>query len=113
MRLMSTRIAGRSRRKLSIGTRLCPPAMILASPRACAKAATALSIDKATTYSNAAGFMRSWCRWLPTPAQASPHARATLSRLPLGRQVALQRHRPPGALDQAVQDAAKQREFFA
>jgi hypothetical protein len=49
IRLMSTSTDGRSRRKLSIGTRLCPPAMILASAPAAANEATAMSILSATT----------------------------------------------------------------
>src|SRR6185295_2456266 len=56
---MSTRIAGRSSRKLSIGTRLCPPAMILASPAVAASVVTAASTLSATRYSNGGGFMRS------------------------------------------------------
>ena len=43
MRLMSMRIDGRSKRKLRIGTRLCPPAMILASSPPSANAAAAIS----------------------------------------------------------------------
>src|SRR5881392_2362684 len=57
---MSTRTEGRNRRKLSIGTRLCPPASPLASPSACASAATAASTLSATRYSNGGGSMRSW-----------------------------------------------------
>src|SRR5947208_5311361 len=68
-RLMSTRCDGRARRRLSRGTRLCPPARIFASSPCSARRATASSTEPARWYSNGGGFTPPlyhtsgwWCR---------------------------------------------------
>ncbi len=57
-RLMSTSTPGRASRRFSIGTRLWPPARILASSPCCASSVDRLvERSRAATYSNGAGFM--------------------------------------------------------
>ena len=113
MRLMSTRIDGRSRRKFSIGTRLCPPAMILASPPACASDATAASTLSATMILERGRLHAILLPVLTPGRQANPPFGAALSRLTLRQQIVLQRHGARAALDQAVDDAGQQLEFLA
>src|SRR5579862_6902922 len=56
--LMSTRWAGRARRRASSGTRLCPPARTLASSPCSPSRATASSTDATAWYSKGGGFTR-------------------------------------------------------
>ncbi len=76
MPLMSTSRAGRTSRRFSSGTRLCPPA----STRASASSAAAASSHEATvTYSNGAGFTGA-SAWPATPARPRRPRRRRPSR---------------------------------
>ena len=130
MRLMSTRIDGRSRRKLSIGTRLCPPAMIFASPPPPQRGHRHLDAV-GDDVSNAAGFMRFIAILVLPAAQANSthslkvetgfreyHAQVQIiRRRPLSpqprEQVVLQRDGARAALDQAINDAGEELELLA
>ena len=74
-RPMSTKCPKRAKRKLSIGTRLCPPARILASSPSSASVASTSSRSSGAWYSNGAGFMLRPRRRAPATRAAAPAAR--------------------------------------
>src|SRR5215475_11363043 len=77
---ISIRWVGVLSRRLSAGTRLCPPAMRRAPSPRLVRSCTASAMECARTYSNAAGFMQTPVADVQRPPHPSPLPASSLWR---------------------------------